>query len=464
MAGIIVEGGTVVTVDAQRRIIKDGAVYFEGDTIVDVGKASDLKRKHKADQKVDAKGKLVLPGLIDTHLHMTQMLARGLADDIDLIGWMHERIWPYESVLTDDDVYKSATLCSLEMIKTGTTAFADPGGYRMEHVARAVEKAGLKGILSWASIDVSDPLRPVPKNLLTTTDEAVRKNEELIRNCHGKANGRIRVWGGLRVEPNASSNLIKRINDLAKKYGTGVEMHAAVNEAQVEWIKKREGKTMVEYLDSLGVLGPHWMLIHMGWINDKEVQILKARDVAVSHVPGASMFGAYGSISHGKFPELIKAGVRVGLGCDSSAADNSIDMFRAMYLGNTAHKDARLQADLISPEKTLEMATIDAARVLHWENEIGSLEPGKKADIIVVNIKKSNWVPMHDFSIVPCVVYSGEGKDVDTTIVNGKILMENRKVTTLNEEKVLEESQEAAETIVARAGLDKKIKPRWPIQ
>jgi len=462
MADILIENGIVITMDSRRRIIKDGAVAIEGDKVIEVGKTNEVKRKHSADFRIDARQKIVMPGLIDAHVHSIQMLARGLADDIDLIGWIHDRILPYEAAMTDKDAYVSALLCCLELIRNGTTCFADPGGYRMESVAKAIEESGMRGIIAWASMDMHDPERPVPPALRTTTEEALRRSEELIKKCHNMANGRIRVWTCLRVEPNVSEKLIKGINDLAKRYNVGVQMHAAVSKEQVEWVKKRTGLTVVEYLESLGVLGPHWLLIHMGWITDKEVHILKERDVKVCHVPGASLHGAYGSCSRGKFPELIKSGVTVGLGNDSSAANNSLDMFKAMYLAATCHKEARCDPTLISPEQALEMATVNNAKCLHWDNEIGSIEPGKKADIIIVNIRRSNYIPIHDFSIVPNLVYSGDGHDVETVIIDGKIIMENREVKTLDEAKVLDEAQKAAERIVGEIGLN--IKPRWEIQ
>ncbi|MEM3021256.1 MAG: amidohydrolase family protein, partial [Candidatus Caldarchaeum sp.] len=239
----------------------------------------------------------------------------------------------------------------------------------------------------------------------------------------------------------------------------------AVTKEQMEWVRKRTGRTTVEYLDSLGVLGPHWLLIHMGWITDKEVKLLKDRDVKVAHVPGASMKGAYGSIAFGKFPELISSGVTVCLGCDSCAANNSLDMFRAMYLAASAHKEVRYDPDLILPEEALEMATIQGARAVGMESQVGSIEKGKRADLIIVNPNSSNWIPNHEFALIPNLVYSAEGRDVETVMIDGRVVMENRRMTTVDEQKVLEESQKSSERILDRLeekfGL--KLSPRWPI-
>ncbi|MEM2096401.1 MAG: amidohydrolase [Candidatus Caldarchaeum sp.] len=461
----VVEGGYVITVDSSRRVLRNGAVVVEDGRIVDVGKADEVMSKYPRYERVDAKKKIVLPGIVDGHLHQTQMLARGLADDVDLITWIHERILPYEAVMDDRDAYLSALLCSMEAVKTGTTTAVDPGGYRMENVGKAMAEIGVRGVIAWASMDVDDPARPVPKELKTSTDEAVRRNEELLKRCQGMGDGRITVWCGLRVEPNVSAELISKVNELAVKHGVGVEMHNAVTKEQMEWVRKRTGRTTVEYLDSLGVLGPHWLLIHMGWITDKEVKLLKDRDVKVAHVPGASMKGAYGSVAFGKFPELISSGVTVCLGCDSCAANNSLDMFRAMYLAASAHKEVRYDPDLILPEEALEMATILGARAVGMESQVGSIEKGKRADLIIVNPNSSNWIPNHEFALIPNLVYSAEGRDVETVMIDGRVVMENRRMTTVDEQKVLEESQKSSERILDRLeekfGL--KLSPRWPI-
>ncbi|MBI2361387.1 MAG: amidohydrolase [Deltaproteobacteria bacterium] len=463
MAKILIKNGTVITMDPRRRIIKDGAVAIENDRIVDVGRTDALKN-FQAEKVFDATDRIVMPGLIDAHCHHVQMLARGIGDDVDLIAWCYERIYPYEVLLDDESTYLSALLCCLEMIRTGTTCVCDPGGYRMDNVGRALVETGMRGIITWAGMDQWSDDRPLPDGLpgKLGTAETLKVEEKLVKDWNGREGGRIRACYGLRVEPNVSDALYRGINDLAKRDGVMVEMHAAVNVDQVEWVRKRTGQTVIEHMNSLGILGPHWYLIHMAVLTDKEVRMLKDNDCKVIHVPGATLHGAYGSAKVGKFPELIDMGVTVALGCDSSAANNSLDMFRAMYEAATVHKEARLVADLIVPEKALEMATIDGARAVHWDHEIGSLEKGKKADIIIVEARRSNWIPMHDFSIVPNLVYSGEGADVETSIIDGKVVMENRKILTANVDRTLSRAQEAASTIVSR--LPYRIKPRWPVE
>jgi len=464
MSEILIKGGILITLDKERRIIKNGAVAIKENKIVSVGKTDELlKNFSKADEVIDAKGKIIMPGLIDTHIHHIQMLARGIADDVDLVTWIHDRILPYEAALDNEATYLSAMLTILEMIKTGTTTAIDPGGYKMENVAKALKDSGMRGLIAWASMDTFTEDRPIPKEIYTTTEEAIKANEKLIKEFHRTANDRIRVRAAIRIETNASNRLIKEINQLANEYNTGVEMHAAVSKEQVEFIKQKTGLPVVKWLDSLNVLGPHWLLIHMGWIDDEEVEIIVKRDVRIAHVPGASMKGAYGSGRFGKFPELLIKGVIVGLGCDSSAANNSLDMFRAMWQAACLHKEVRYNPTLISPEEALEMATINAAKSVQWDDQIGSIEVGKKADLIIVDFNRSNWIPMHNFSLVPNIVYSGDGHDVETVIIDGKIVMKDRKLLTIDENEILNKAQKAAERVLEKAGLKDKLKSKWPL-
>jgi len=463
MARILITKGTVITMDSRRRIVKDGAVAIENDRIVDVGK-SDALKDFQAEKVFNARDRVVMPGLIDAHCHHVQMLARGLADDVDLIAWCYERIYPYETLLGDEATYLSALLCCIEMIRTGTTCVCDPGGYRMGNVGRALAESGMRGIIAWSGMDQWSDDRPLPDGLpgKLNTEETLKVEEQLVKDWHGKEGGRIRASYGLRVEPNVSDALYRGINQLAKRDGVMVQMHAAVNKDQVEWVRGRTGRTTIAHMNSLGILGPHWYLIHMAVLTDEELRVLKDNDCRVIHVPGATLHGAYGSATVGKFPEMIDMGITVALGCDSSAANNSLDMFRAMYEAATVHKEARIVPDLIVPEKALEMATVDGARAVHWDNEIGSLEKGKKADVIIVECKRSNWIPLHDFSLVPTLVYSGEGADVETVIIDGRLVMEKRKILTVDVKKVLRQAQRATQKLVKK--LPFKLKPKWPFE
>jgi 5-methylthioadenosine/S-adenosylhomocysteine deaminase len=463
MADLVILHGTVLTLDRERRMIRDGAVVIDKDRITDIGPSASMQQNYEAKKIIDAKNKIVMPGIVDSHVHNVQMLTRGLGDDIDLIGWCFDRIYPFETLMSDRDTYVSALLCAMEMIRTGTTCVCDPGGYRMDNVGNALRDIGMRGILSWAGMDQWSSDRNPPDGFpgKLSTRDTLREEERLVQRWHNTAGGRIRASYALRVEPNITKELYQSINRLAEKDKVLVQMHAAVSREQVDWVKKHTGKTTIEYMESLGILGPNWLLTHMAVLSDKELDMLKDRDVKVCHNPGASMHGAYGACIIGKFPEMLARGITVVLGTDSSAANNSLDMFRAMYQVATAHKEIRLVPDLILPEKALEMATIDGARALMWDDEIGSLEKGKKADVIIVDTSRPNWVPLHDFSIVPSLVYSGSGDDVETVIIDGQVIMEGRAFKTIDSTQILQEAQKCAERILQK--LPYRIQPRWKV-
>lgn len=461
MPTFLITNATVITVDEQRRIIKDGAVAIQDDQIVGVGKTSDLRAKFSGAELLKATRKIVLPGLIDTHVHLTQTLARGLADQVTVPNWLYERILPYEVVMSGDDVYHSSMLACAEMIKTGTTCFADPGGYQMEHAGKAVDETGMRGVLAIASVDKQDDEHPLPSKIIATTEESVKTNEKLIKDYNHKADGRIRVFAALRGMLNVTKELIVKLNDLAQKYNTGMEVHAAFWRDNVAFVKKTTGLTDVRYLESLGVLDQNWMMIHMGWVDDEEIEILKKRDVKISYCPAPGMKMPLGTNVNKKIPKMIERGVTVSLGCDSTAADNSLDMFRAMWLNSTVHKEIYLDPMLMSAEQSLEMATVNSAKCLLWEKDIGSIQVGKKADLIIMDAHASNMVPMHDFSIVPNIVYSGDGSNVETVMINGKLVMENREIKTFDYNKVLDSAQKATEGIVEKVGYS--IASRWQV-
>ena len=458
-----IEHGTVITMDGRRRILKDGVVAVKGDRIAAVDKTATLAGQPAA-RTIDATGRLVLPGLVSAHCHNVQALARGLGDDVPVELWTYGRIYPYETLLTEEDAYWSTLLNCAEMLRTGTTCHADPGGYVMDGVGRALTDCGMRGIFAWAGMDDFPKGYEPPADFpgRKTTEQTLAANERLVKRWHKTANDRVRVSYGLRIEPNVSDELFQGVKAYADRDATLVQFHCLLLGLS-EAVRQRVGMSTVQWMAGLGVLGPNWLLVHMSDTSDSDVVIVKTHDVKIAHNPGASMHSTYGAASRGKFPEMLERGVTVGLGCDSTAANNSLDMFRAMYQAATVHKEVRLRPDLIRPEKALEMATIDGARALGWEADIGSLEPGKRADVIVVDARRTNWVPMHDFSIVANLVYAGEGADVETTIVDGLILMENRRLLTIDVDKVRMEGQRIAERIVRQLPYQETLRPRWPI-
>lgn len=453
----------VVTMDGDRRLIRQGAVAIEKDRIAAVGSTAELETRYEAGRTFHAQGKIVLPGLINTHLHHTQQLARGLADDCGIERWLVERIYPYEAAMTPEEARISALAGHLDMIKNGTSTYIDPGGYYPDETARVTGESGLRGIITRSTLDIhSSTFGPIPKNLTSEdTEQALKEGEEIVNRWHNAFGGRLRAWFGLRSMRNCSDKLCRGVKELADHYGVGIEAHVLGSHGNIWASISRFGRTDVERLHHLGVLGSNWLMIHMGWLSPSEVHLVRQHDVKVAQCSAASMHGSSGRSYHGTFAEMLQLGICVALGTDSAPEGNFNDMVRNMYLASCTAKDQHLDAQLMPATAALEMATRNGARAALWEDEIGSLEAGKKADIVLFDAQRPEWQPLHD--PVSTLVYSATGASADTLIVDGKIVMENRRVLTMDEESILKESQTAAENIARRAGIERLAFPRWPV-
>ena len=458
MSSILIRNGYVVTLNRTRDIYDNGAVYLENDLIRAVGRTEDVEAKYTADREIDAHGCLVLPGFVDAHNHVCQYLSKGIGDDVHIREWA-ARVYPYESFLTQDDVYWGAMGNFVEMIKSGTTCFCDSGGYYPERSIEAARNVGIRGIISRSTRDIEDPLWPLPPRLKETREETLKKAEALVKDWNGSADDRIRAWFSLRYIFNVSDELARAVRALAERYRVGIAAHVACIVGENEEAQKRWGVRSIERYRNLGLLGPNLLLIHMGWVNEREIQWLKNHDVKVVHCPSASMHGAYGVISHGMFPEMIDAGVTVALGNDSATAGRFLDMVRTLYLAACAHKDVTANPEEIGAYKALEMATLNGARALLWDDKIGSLEAGKKADVIVIDMSGSEWHPLRD--PITNLIYSADGKSVDTVIIDGSVIMEHRNILTVDEREVIEHVDRLSTELMERA--DIHIRSAWNV-
>lgn len=431
MADILIKDGHVITMDPKRRVFERGSVAIDGDKIVAVGK--DVKEK--ADVVIDAKGKVVLPGLINDHTHLAMVLLRGVADDMALMPWLETKIWPIEKNLRAEDCYAGALLGCLEMIKSGTTCFADQYFF-MENVARAVEEAGMRASLSYGIIELGDSKR---------RESELRAGEKLVKERNGTVKGRITTMFGPHAAYTCSPECLMNVKELAKKYKVGIHTHISETQEEVEQITEKYGKRPVEHLDAIGFLGPEVLAAHCVWVTEREIKILKERGVKPVHNPISNMKTASGVAP---VQEMLDAGIPVALGTDGAASNNALDMINEMKFAALLNKVHKLNPIIVSAATTLEMATINGAIGLGLGKKIGSLEVGKKADIIIVDFKKPHLTPLHN--VVSHLVYSAVSSDVDTTIVDGKILMQGREVLALDEDKVLERAQKTSDDLLAR--------------
>ncbi len=440
---LLIDGGTVITMGS-RGTIRKGTVAVVDSRIVDVGKSSDMKRKYSGYEKINAKGKVVIPGLVNTHQHAAMSLLRGYADDCPLKEWLEKWIWPIEKHVTGRDIYVGALLTAAESIMGGTTTVNTMYHY-MEggSEAQAFAEAGLRGVIGHVCF-------------------SWRKNEDkkamrnLAKDWHHKESGLIRV----SVDPHAAytvdSEYMKELreiaNELNEKYGSPdspIMWHTHVAETPDEPEKIQQAFNIsiqggvVEYLESLGVLGNDVIATHCVSLTQRDIKILKNRGVKVSHNPISNLKLASG-IS--PVPSLIKAGVTVALGTDSPCSNNNTDMFGVMKTTALLHKGVNKDPTLMPAQDVLRMATIEGAKALLWNKKIGSIEIGKNADLAIVDFKKPHLCPL--FNEISHLVYSARASDVDTVLINGKIVMENREITTIDVPKVLEMAEKTKEKLL----------------
>ena len=460
MVDLIVENGLIITIDKERRIIKDGALAVDNGEIIDVGKTKDLKSKYSGDIVINADGKIVMPGLVDTHVHLAQALIRGCADDCSLITWLKDRVWPLQGVYTHEDGKLSAELCILEMIKSGTTTFLEcmiHSRYGFNGIAETVIKSGVRAVLSKIVMDLTGYAKEesiMAKGMIEEREATIKEALEMHEKWDGAGNGRIKVWFGPRSLGAVTPDLYREVRELADKHKMGITLHINEVKQDSEYTLKEFGKLPVEFFKDVGIVGKDVVAAHMVWAKDKEIKILAETGTNISHCPASNMKLASGIAPVEK---MLKMGVNVSLGCDGGPSNNTYDMIREMRLASYLQKVHTLDPLSLPAETVLEMATLNGAKALGMENLIGSLEKGKRADFIIINHRKPHLTPM--YNPVSNIVYAASGSDVETVVVDGKIIMKDRKVLTLNEEEILEKAAEQGLKIPQRAGIE--IKPRW---
>ncbi|MGL4999576.1 amidohydrolase [Cetobacterium sp.] len=452
MKQILLKNAYIVSMNTRREIYNNGSILIENDKIKAIGKIEEKSLSVNA-EIIDLKGKIILPGFINTHVHLSQQLGRGIADDVDLLTWLRERVWPYESSFDYESSLISSTACCVEMIKSGITTFLESGGQYVEAMVEAVSKTGLRASLSKSVMDVGEGL---PKSWIKTADEEIEKQIELYNKFNNTSEGRVKIWFALRTIFNNSDNLILKTKQIADELNTGIHMHIAEIAAENEYVKSNKGNSTVEHLHNLGVLGPNLLAVHTVWLTDKEIDLFKLYDVKVSHNPAAAMKVVLG---FARIPEMLEKGLSVSIGTDGAPSNNRMDMMREMYLTSLIHKGRTLNPKAVPAEQVLEMATVNGARCAMLENEIGSLEVGKKADLIVLNQNTLHSLPLHD--PIANIVYTMTSENVESTMCNGKWLMKNREILVLNEAELIEKVKIKAEEIRVKAKIE--LPNRFPI-
>ena len=440
-ADLIVSGGMVVTMDRLRAIVEDGAVVIKGDTILEVGSRAELEGKYQAAQTIDARGTLVLPGFVNGHTHVPMTLFRGLHDDVTLDEWLHKYIFPAEAKNVNAEFVRWGTrLAAAEQIRSGITTFADMY-YFEDVIAEETKAAGMRGVLGETFIDFPAPDNKSEAEMLAYTEKFLKRwqGDPLIQAA--PAPHSIYTCSRKTLQDSAA---------LARKYKAPILIHVAEMKKEWEDSEKQNGMSPVGYLNSIGVLGPDVVAAHCIYVDETDRELLAQKQVGCVHNPSSNMMLASGV---SPVAEIRAAGVAVGLGTDGPAgSNNDLDLMEEMDLAAKLAKITKMSPTALNAKAVVEMATIDGAKALHMDKEIGSLEPGKKADLILISLDEPNAVPMYD--IYAQLAYALKASDVETVVIGGKVVMRDRKLLTVNEEQAIQKAREYKKTIAASLGMN----------
>lgn len=452
----------IVTCNDSNAVDSDVAIVVSDDRILDIGHTDSVLRRHadrRFDRVIDGRRRLAAPGFVNTHLHTDETFMRGLApDDLTTRDWVFNWALPFRLNATPADNRLQFQLACIEMLKTGTTCFIDHGSFTDPSVlADVIRESGIRGIVS---LDVSDiPPGSLPqlgalgsRAYFSSTDESLAAMRAAIERYHGSAGDRIRAWSTIVGSLNATDRLFAGAVELARAHGVGCCYHLATNREEVELALERWGERPIMHAARINALSPQTLLIHAVAVSDgAELETLAASGAKVSLNPGCSLRLAKGATAQGRYPEMLRHGVTVALGCDAAATSGNLDMLRQVYLAAGMFKDARMDPAIVSARQAIRMGTIDGARALLWDDHIGSLEVGKKADIVLFDLRRTEWTPIFDPE--HSLAYSASGSSVDVVLVDGDVVVEGGSVTHLDESGVIDEARERALSLARQSHL-----------
>ena len=422
--GIKIQNAAILTPEGR---VKQGDIVIEGDKIVSVGKAEG---EEPYEQVIDARGKLAIPGLVNAHTHASMTLLRSYADDMSLMDWLNKMIWPIEAKMKREDIYWGAMLAGVEMIRSGTTAFADMYGPCMEEVAKMAEESGLRGVLSQGLIGVAP-----------NGEEKLSENISLFENCNGMADGRVTVMLGPHAIYTCPPDYLKKVSEAAQRLGAEIHIHMSETKTEVEDCLKNYGKRPFEVVEETGLFENGTLAAHCVYLEDPEIEIIKKHNIRVAHNPGSNM-----KLASGIAPvmKLLKEGICVGIGTDGASSNNNLDMLEEVHLAALLGKLDGLDPTAVSAPLAIRMGTEYGAEAVGL-SETGRIEEGCQADIVLIDMYGPAWCP--NYNPLSLLVYSANSSAVDTVMVAGKILMENRELKTLDEERILHEASRCAKRL-----------------
>jgi 5-methylthioadenosine/S-adenosylhomocysteine deaminase len=451
----------LITVDADRRVIRDGAVAVDRGKIVAVGKSAEIARDFSAARSVDGRATVATPGMIDCHLHASFQLSRGLADEANAQSFLFDRMYPYEAALDGDDVRVAARLAAAELLKHGVTCFIDPGNYHPEASVEGVMATGIRYVVSRSSFDLTKSVLGIlPERMIESTAVALERAEVVLKRYAETDNPRLAASASFRGLNNASDELILGLHRLARQYGTLLQTHACFSYSTHDSSVARSGLAEVERLERLGVIDERMLMVHSGWLEPQELAILARRKPSLVCAPSSSLHNGYGNFVVGKLPELMALGVNVAVGSDH-ASSGIVDLSQEMRLACCCYKETRINPRVMPPETGLEMATINGAKAALMGQRIGSIEAGKEADIVLFDTQRPEWQPL--INPVANLVYSATGDSVRDVFVAGEQVVGDGRLTRIDEAKLYEEIPLAVARFGKHLKLDRMVQLRWPV-
>jgi cytosine/adenosine deaminase-related metal-dependent hydrolase len=438
---LLIKNATIVTMNPDREVIH-GNIYIEQDRLVEIGETRET-----AEEIIDASGRVVIPGLIQPHIHLCQTLFRGQADDLELLDWLRLRIWPLEGAHDEESIRTSALLGLGELIKGGTTAIVDMETvHHTDAAIQAITESGIRALTGKAMMDYGDD---VPDTLKETTDSSLKESVELLEKWHGYNDGLVQYVFAPRFVVSCTEELLKEVGHLAKQYGVKIHTHASENKGECELVMQRHGMRNVIYLEHIGLTGPDLILAHCIWLDDREMKIITESGTKVVYCPSSNTKLASGIA---RIPEMLEKKGNVSIAADGAPCNNNLDGWLEMRLAALLQKPQH-GPTVMPAEKVFELATIGGARAMGLEDEIGSIEVGKKADLAIVDLNRLHALPASNTNIYSRLVYEARADDVRTTIVNGRVLMRDRELLTIDEEEVKRQAEQDIIRVARRAGL-----------
>jgi len=459
---IIANIAWLITMDPGRRVIRDAAIAIDGGKIVAVGKSADVAARCPARKSIDGRDTVATPGFVDCHLHSSFQLSRGLADEANAQSFLFERMYPYEAALDRDDVRISATLAATELLRHGVTCFIDPGNYHPDASVEGVMATGIRMIVSRSSFDLTKSVLGIlPERMIETTAVAMERAEAVLERYGKSGNPRLGASASFRGLNNASDELIIGLKKLADRYGALLQTHACFSYSTHDSSVARTGLAEIERLESLGVIDERMLIVHSGWLEPQEVEILARRRPSLVCAPSSSLHNGYGNFLFGKLPELLALGVNVALGSDH-ASSGIVDMAQEIRLACCCYKETRINPRVMPPETGLEMATINGAKAALISERIGSIEVGKEADIVLFDANRPEWQPL--INPVSNLVYGATGDSVRDVFVMGDQVVSDGRLTRIDEAKLFAEIPVAVGRFKKHLKFDQMVQLKWPVE